>query len=146
MVGGGIAVLFHNRGTRSGWVVSSTPRPHFTPVKDPVPIVQEAGRAPGPVWTGGKSRPHRDSIPDRPARSQSLHRLSYRAHKQSSVFINNYTRCSISLGTQQIMMKRSVLTETVQRVHRYDWHSKCRWALNSPSWIFICGGHLKALV
>ena len=23
----------------------------------------------GPVWTGGKSRPHRDSIPDRPARS-----------------------------------------------------------------------------
>ena len=24
---------------------------------------------PGPVWTGGKSRPHRDSIPDRPAHS-----------------------------------------------------------------------------
>ena len=29
----------------------------------------EAGWAPGPVWTGGKSRPRRDSIPDRPARS-----------------------------------------------------------------------------
>jgi len=39
-------------------VVSSTPRPHFTPGKDPVPIVQEAGWAPGPVWTGGKSPPH----------------------------------------------------------------------------------------
>jgi hypothetical protein len=50
-------------------VVSSTPRPHFTPGKDPVPIVQEFGWAPGPVWTGGKSRHHRDSIPDRPARS-----------------------------------------------------------------------------
>jgi len=37
--------------------------------KDPVPILQEAGWAPGPIWTGGKSRPHRDSIPDRPARS-----------------------------------------------------------------------------
>jgi len=37
--------------------------------KDLVPILQEAGWAPGPVWTGGKSRPHRDSIPDRPARS-----------------------------------------------------------------------------
>ena len=24
---------------------------------------------PGPVWTGGKSRPYRDSIPDRSARS-----------------------------------------------------------------------------
>jgi len=51
------------------WVVSSTPRPHFTPGKDPAPIVQEAGWAPGSVWTGGKSRSHRDSIPDRPARS-----------------------------------------------------------------------------
>jgi len=50
-------------------VVSSTPRPHFTPGKDPEPIVQEAGWAPGPVWTGGKSRLHGDSIPDRPARS-----------------------------------------------------------------------------
>jgi len=30
---------------------------------------------------GGKSRPHRDSIPDCPARSQSLYRLSYPAHK-----------------------------------------------------------------
>jgi hypothetical protein len=50
-------------------VVSSTPRAHFTPGKDPVLILQEAGWAPGPVWTGGKSRPHRDSIPDRPSRS-----------------------------------------------------------------------------
>ena len=25
--------------------------------------------APGPVWAGGKSRPHRNWIPDRPARS-----------------------------------------------------------------------------
>ena len=79
-VGRGIALLFHDRGTRRGWVVSSTPRPHLNPGKDPVPIVQEVGWAPGPVWTGGKSLPHRDSIPDRPARSQSLYRPSYRAH------------------------------------------------------------------
>ena len=32
------------------------------------------------MWTGGKSRPHRDSIPVRPARSQSLYRLSYPGH------------------------------------------------------------------
>ena len=50
-------------------MVSSTPWPHFTPGKDPVPISQEAGWAPGPVQSGGKSRPHWDSIPDRPARS-----------------------------------------------------------------------------
>jgi len=50
-------------------VVRSTPRPHFTPGKYTVPILQVAGWAPGPVWRGGKSRPHRDSIPDRPAHS-----------------------------------------------------------------------------
>jgi len=76
-VGRDIAVLFHDRGTRRGWVVSSTLRPHFTPGKDPVPILQEAGWATGPVWTGGKSPPHRDSIQYCLARSQSLYRLSY---------------------------------------------------------------------
>jgi len=50
-------------------VVSSTPRLHFTPGKDPVPILQEAGCASGPVWTGGKSRPYRDLILGRLARS-----------------------------------------------------------------------------
>ena len=33
------------------------------------PFYIEVGWAPGPVWTGGKSRPHWDLIPDRPARS-----------------------------------------------------------------------------
>jgi len=80
-VGRGIALLFHDRGTRRGRVVSSTPRPHFTPGKEPVPILQESGWAPGPVWTGGISRPLRDSIPDRPALSQSLCRLSYAVHR-----------------------------------------------------------------
>ena len=83
---GSIALLLHDRGTRRGRVVSSTPGPHFTPGKEPVPILQEAGWAPEPVWTGGKSRPHQDSIPDRPARSQLLYRLSYPAH--------NYKQCS----------------------------------------------------
>jgi len=42
-VGRGIALLFHNRGTRRGWVVSSTPRPQFTHGKDTVPILQGSG-------------------------------------------------------------------------------------------------------
>ena len=79
-MGRGIALLFHDHGTRSGWVVSSTPWPHFTPGKDWVPILQEAGWAPGPVWTGGKSRSHWDLISNCPAHSQSLYWLSYLAH------------------------------------------------------------------
>ena len=68
-VGRGVALIFHDSGTRRGWVVSSTPRPHFIPGKDLVPILQEAGWTSGPVWTGGKPSSHRDSISDRPVRS-----------------------------------------------------------------------------
>ena len=60
-------------------MVSITPRPHFTPGKDPVPILQEVGLGPSPVWKGEKPRPHWDSMPDLLARSQSLYRLSYPA-------------------------------------------------------------------
>jgi len=89
-VGRGIALLFHDRGTRRRWVVSSTARPHFTPGKDPVPILQDAGWAPGTIWAGGKSRPNRDSIPDRPARRQSLYWLSYPAHTHTHTHIYIY--------------------------------------------------------
>ena len=42
-----------------GW---STPRPgRITPEKDPLPIVQEAGWAPGPVWTENLAPPGFDA-------------------------------------------------------------------------------------
>ena len=84
-VGRSSALLLHDRGTRRRWVVSSTPQLHFTPEKEPVPILQEAGWAPGPVWNDGKSRPHRDSIPYRPVRSQLLYWLSYPVHKTNKI-------------------------------------------------------------
>ena len=61
--------------------VSVTPRPLFTPGKDPVPIVQEAGWAPGPVWTSVENLALTGiRSPDRPAPSQSQYGLSYPAH------------------------------------------------------------------
>jgi hypothetical protein len=76
-----IYTLFLDLGTRRGWGVSVTPRPLSTPEKDPVPIVQEAEWAPGPVWTGAEYlAPTLLRSPDRQARSQSLHRLSYPTH------------------------------------------------------------------
>ena len=50
-----IALLFLDHSTRRGCGVSVTPQPLFTPGKDPVFIVQEAGWAPGPVWTGAEN-------------------------------------------------------------------------------------------
>jgi hypothetical protein len=76
-------------------VGGQAPRPGcFTPRKDPVPIVQEAGWAPGPVWTGAEN-PTSTGIRSlhRPARSQSLYRLSYRAHK-SLVFLVQVFSCN----------------------------------------------------
>ena len=54
-------------------VFSATPWPLVTPGKDAVPTVQEAGWAPGPVWTGAENvAPTGIRSPDRPARIQSL--------------------------------------------------------------------------
>jgi len=46
----GIALLFHDRGIRRVWVISSTLRPYVTPWKDPVPILQRLG---GPQGRSG---------------------------------------------------------------------------------------------
>jgi len=77
-----MALTFLDHATRRGWGISLTPRLLFTPGKDAVPIAQEAGWAPGPVWTGAENlAPTGIRSPDRPARSQSLYRLRYPAHK-----------------------------------------------------------------
>ena len=83
----GIALIFLEHGTRRRWGVSLTPWPLFTPGNDPVPIVREAGWAPGPVWTGEKNLAATGiRSPDRPARNQSLYRLSYPAQFHCLLF------------------------------------------------------------
>jgi len=49
----------------------SAARPNRTlpPGKTRYPFYRRMGGPPGPNWTGRKSRPHRDSIPDRSSRS-----------------------------------------------------------------------------
>jgi len=46
----GIALLFHDRGTRRGWVVSSTLQPQFTPGKTRYPFYRRLG---GPQGRSG---------------------------------------------------------------------------------------------
>ena len=68
----GIALL----GATRVRVVNATPHPPRE--SDPVPIIQEAGRAPGPVWTGAENLASTGiRSPDRPSRSESLYRLRY---------------------------------------------------------------------
>ena len=64
---------------------ASRPALSLPPGKDPVPILQEAGWDPGPVWTGAENLAATGiRSPDRPARSQSLYRLSSPAYLQKN--------------------------------------------------------------
>ena len=72
-----------------GW---SAPCPgRFTPGKDPVHIVQEAGWAPGRVWMGAENLALTGiRSPDRPARSESLYRLSYPGRPRKFIRLIKY--------------------------------------------------------
>ena len=135
-VGRGMALLFLDGGTRRGWVVSSTPRPQITPGNDPVPILQEAGWAPGPVWTGGKPRPHRDSIPDRSARSQSLNRLSYPAHQYSRVFHIKKKKRKKKIGKLFLFLRTILQTVFIFLLVVFFSKQKLNIAPNTMSWCY----------
>ena len=107
----GIALPFHNHGTRRGWGVSVTPRPLFTPVKDSLPTVQEAG------WAQDRARQVRKispptgiRSPDRPARSQSLYRLNYPAHTHTPLYILTLYRRSADRFIERPSPYRAVNT------------------------------------
>ena len=146
-VGIGVALLFHDRGTRRGLVVSSTPRPHFTPGKDPVPILQEAGWAPGPVWTGGKSRPHRDSISgpsspqsvaiptELPAHTLDLYIMKLKQHSKDVQGVTLLV-CSISCRPSKcsVYFNNSYLCSTGLELILFDFYvsvGNCSFCLNS---------------
>jgi len=50
-------ISFFNLGTRWGWMVNTTPWPLDPQKGELVPIMQEAGWAPEPVWTGAEISP-----------------------------------------------------------------------------------------
>jgi len=89
-VGIGIALLFHDCGTRREGVVSSTPRPHFTPGKDPVPLHRRLGVPQG--RSGGAENLFPTGIRSRTVQpvAQSLYRLSYPSHIYTYIY-QNYT-------------------------------------------------------
>jgi hypothetical protein len=84
-----MALLFLDLGARrGGW---SAPRPgRFTLGKDPVPIVYEAGWAPGTVWMGAENlAPTGIRSLDRPAHSELLHRLIFPSPYSGTVVFQN---------------------------------------------------------
>jgi hypothetical protein len=142
-VGRGIVLLFHDLGTRREWVVSSTPRLHFTLGENPVPSVQEAEWAPGPVWTGAENlAPTGILAPGHPARSQSLYRLSYPAHTDSvlntnhpNIHTNVYLYMNLKSNSQETITLRFITVACLRVWHTRSCKStltrnqKCMWIL-----------------
>jgi len=75
-VGRVIALHFHDRGTRTGVSGQQHAPAALYPRERPGTRFTGGWVGPRVGLAGGKSRLHRDSIPDRPARSQPLYRLS----------------------------------------------------------------------
>jgi hypothetical protein len=104
----GIALLFMTMALEGG-EGSVTPLPLFNPGKDPVPIVQEAGWASGPVWTGAENLNSTGiRSPDRPARSQSLCRLRYPAHGCHSTFLYSQQQFLCFIPTNSCKLYRQI--------------------------------------
>ena len=73
-----VKIILFNLGARWKCVDNATLRSLYLREREPVPIVQEAGWAPLPVWTGAENlSPTGIRSPDSPARSESLYRLRY---------------------------------------------------------------------
>ena len=101
-----------------GWVVSATPG-RFTPGKDPVPIVQESGWAPGPVWTGVENlAPTGIRSPDRAARSDFFGRTKGKTSLQ--LFSKDGFFFSAEIRVGYLPNTRSVKNAFVYAVHYYQ--------------------------
>ena len=102
-VGRGIALLFHDCGVRREWVVSSTPRPHFTPGKTRYPLYRRlggpqgrSGRAKFLVPTGIRSRTVQSVVSrytDRTSRPTSQHLCKF---NPTASYTRHYTLCTCS--------------------------------------------------
>ena len=101
-----------------GWVVNATPRPFYpTPSyrNGPVSIVQEAGWAPGMVWTGAENLA---SIwirsPNRPARNESL----FQPTTLAKAFVNHDKSCEEILANKLFQLGK---TEKIHEHNRMSW-------------------------
>ena len=78
---------FHDHGTRSGWKGQRHATAALPTRNTRYLLHRSLGGPQGRSGTGAENlAPTRFRSPDRPVRSQSLYRLSYRAHKANSSF------------------------------------------------------------
>jgi len=120
-VGRGIALIFHDRGTRKGWVVGSTPRPHFTPGKDSVPILQEA--VGGPQVRSGRT----ENLVPTGIRSRTVQPVVSRytdwATRPTNMYVHKYTKLHIMYVVTMTIYWSNVVKQAIH-THKLHWSRK----------------------
>jgi len=92
----------------SGW---STPRPgRFTLGKEPVPIVQEAGWVPGPVWTGAENLPPPLGFDPRLNQAVNLERGRFERAKC-------YLRAMLPVVARKVCSEQACITAALRAAH-----------------------------
>ena len=132
-----IALLFHDRGTRRGWVVSSTPWPHFTPGKDPVPIYR---RLVGPQGRSGWA----ENLVPTGIRSQTVQPVVSRytnwATQPTEMWVTQrFVLCPQFLFTGILFERVHVWTELDQA------RQTCRWAKRQTTVYDTCAWEAPGL-
>jgi len=100
-------------------------RPHYPRERDPVPVVKEAGWAPGPVWAGAENLvPTGIRSPDRAAPSELVYRLSCPSwHVRKSFLPYLLTPCS-----RVLLEKLPVLSES--EIPCFLWNLKVHYPIH----------------
>jgi len=106
----------------------SAARPGHTlpPGKTRYPFYRKLGGPQGRSGRGGNSRPHRDSIPDRPAHSQSLYRLRYSAHTSTSILTYSLPFCD-----SEVEWKRNLMTHGDAREEKWRGKRRMEWVVSN---------------
>jgi len=120
----------------------SAPRPgHFTPWKEPVPIVHAVGWASEPIWTDTENfTPTGIRSLDRPNRSESIYRLSHPVRHCKGVCTYYFITCLVLSDCTYLNMC------SLQRLHDHSYQCVCSRASQSARGILTASLSGKELV
>jgi len=82
-------------------------------VKDPILILNEDVWAPRPVWTGGKSRPHGDLIPDQKINraDDETRPILLPEYSEINKRVRKYARCDKRAWADKVAHKSQLAAE-----------------------------------
>jgi hypothetical protein len=117
-------------------MANATSRLLYPRRREPVPIVKEAGWAPGPVWTGTENLTSTEVLlPTLPAHNELLYRLSYTGpHMLEVVTFRHYRH------------KTVIMQCTMHILLRHERHVWWEWYMFDERGLVLCLFNLKSFV